>query len=140
MRFTWISSILMAAFGFGSNPSAFCQDKTPLTKGKEAMAKGDYREAIELLSKAIVANPRNAEAYFQRGVAYSRLSPQQQKALADYDEALRLNPKLPGAHRERAMCHDLLGHPVKARKDYDEAIRLDPKDDIANGTSRIPNT
>jgi Flp pilus assembly protein TadD len=62
------------------------------------MAKGlvlfvhDYAgEAIEDLNRAIELEPENAEAYYQRGRAYSLLG-EPAKALSDYEQTCALNP------------------------------------------------
>jgi tetratricopeptide (TPR) repeat protein len=50
-----------------------------------------------------------------------------QKALADGNQAVRLNPKLAMAYLNRGRALSALGEKDKSIADYDEAIRLDPK-------------
>ena len=59
------------------------QVKYELKQHKEAIA--DYDKAIEL-------NPKDAQAYNNRGVAKKMLK-QYKEAIADYDKAIELNPK-----------------------------------------------
>ena len=49
------------------------------------------------------------------------------KALADLNEAIRLDPKDAGLFAGRAEIYWQLGEREKALADYQEAIRLDPK-------------
>jgi tetratricopeptide (TPR) repeat protein len=60
-------------------------------------------EAVEDLDRAIELDPGNAEAYYQRGMAYA-LTGDTAKALADYEQALSLNPY----HKKAAEKRDKL--------------------------------
>ncbi len=51
------------------------------------------------------------------------------KAISDYDEAIRLDPKSAEALVRRADVHASRGNFPKALADFDAAVRLDPKDD-----------
>ena len=53
------------------------------------------------------------------------------KAIRDYDEAIRLNPKNALAFNNRGIVRRVLKEYDKAIRDYDEAIRLDPKCAVA---------
>ncbi|MDR1073108.1 MAG: tetratricopeptide repeat protein [Treponema sp.] len=55
------------------------------------IAEDDAREAIEDLSRAIALEPDNAEAYYQRGLAYALIG-EAEKALSDYEQTCALNP------------------------------------------------
>jgi tetratricopeptide (TPR) repeat protein len=52
----------------------------------------------------------------------------QEQALADYGEAIRLDPKNAGYRKSRAKIYAALGENEKRLADLSEAIRLDPKD------------
>jgi rhomboid protease GluP len=80
----------------------------------------DYNEAIRL-------DPKNAEAYYNRGNSYLKKG-DWNKAIADFTEAIRLNPKFAGAYVNRGLVYKDNGEPDKAIVDYTEAIRLNPKD------------
>ncbi len=49
------------------------------------------------------------------------------RALADYDEAIRLDPRYPHAYNYRGMVYAFRGDADRAFADYDEAIRLAPR-------------
>jgi tetratricopeptide (TPR) repeat protein len=65
-------------------------------------------------------------AYTNRGWAYDALG-QLQRAIEDYNEAIRLNPeKASLAYANRGLAYANLGQLQRAIADFDEAIRLDP--------------
>ena len=49
-----------------------------------------------------------------------------EKAIADYDEAIRLKPRDAQAHYHRGLAYYRSGDDVRAIADYDAAIHLDP--------------
>jgi tetratricopeptide (TPR) repeat protein len=51
---------------------------------------------------------------------------QRERAIADYDEAIRLDPKYATAYYNRGVIYGDIGQRERAIADYDEAIRLDP--------------
>ncbi|MDR2079292.1 MAG: tetratricopeptide repeat protein [Treponema sp.] len=72
------------------------------------IGKEGAREAVEDLSRAVALDPYNAEAYYQRGLAYALLG-EADKALADYEQTCALDP----AHGRGAGRRDEL---LKSRK------------------------
>ena len=52
------------------------------------------------------------------------------KAIADYTEAIRLNPKYALCYSNRGFAYDNKGDHDKAIADYTEAIRLDPHNSV----------
>ena len=75
------------------------------------------------MTRRIRLNPRYADAYYNRGIAYEKLG-QYQRAIQDYDEAIRPNPRYADAYNNRGIAYDSLGQYQRAIQDYDEAIRL----------------
>ncbi|MFM7876786.1 MAG: tetratricopeptide repeat protein [Microcystis aeruginosa Ma_MB_F_20061100_S20] len=94
-------------------------------QGVKRLQQGDLEAAINSFNKAIRLNPNYAQAYGNRGIAYSRLQ-QYDKALADYNQFIRFNPNSAAAYYNRATLYDKLGDYQKAIADYDQAIRLNP--------------
>ncbi|MHA7840923.1 MAG: tetratricopeptide repeat protein, partial [Gammaproteobacteria bacterium] len=66
-----------------------------------------------------------AMAYHNRGLAKRQLG-RYAEAIADYDEALRLNPAKAEAYHNRGYAKRQLGRYTEAIADYDEALRLNP--------------
>ena len=100
----------------------------------KAEASGEFQLAIDyyttLVNSGEVGGDNLAVIYGNRASLYAVLG-DSNKALADFAEALRLNPEDAiayinrGAHYEQLMQYD------RAIQDYDDAIRLDPKQPIA---------
>ncbi len=67
-------------------------------RGRQKAEHGKYREAIDDFNHAIQINPSYAEAYYFRGIAYSRLR-EEQKAIADFQKAAEL-------HQQRGKTDD----------------------------------
>lgn len=83
-----------------------------------------YRQ--ELITRLDENDPGDdATIFFYRGTAKNDLK-DYQAAIADYDEAIRLNPELAEAFNNRGNAKDELGDHAGAIADYDEAIRLKP--------------
>ncbi|MEA5605381.1 tetratricopeptide repeat protein [Nostoc sp. UHCC 0252] len=87
---------------------------------------GDYTEAIALLTQLIYRHPHNAVDYNNRGLIYFQ-SGERQKALYDYNTALRLDPYLASAYNNRANYYAACGELATALTDYDQAIDLNPR-------------
>ena len=86
--------------------------------------RGELETAIEYFDKAIAFNTENASAYANRGNIYLQQS-QWDKALADYDRALEIYPKLSGrTYYNRGSIYDMRGNWDQALADYNMAIEL----------------
>src|SRR6516225_7061937 len=66
-----------------------------------------------------------AEAFNNRGVAY-RLKGDYDRAIADYNQAIKLNAKFAIAYNNRGVAYDKNGEYDRAFLDYDQAIKLKP--------------
>src|SRR5438552_13582880 len=71
-----------------------------LTQAGVSFAKGHREDAIELATKAVEAEPKNAKAYYVRGRFYAEVR-QPQKALKDLNQALVLDPAAAPAYYHR---------------------------------------
>jgi tetratricopeptide (TPR) repeat protein len=67
-----------------------------------------------------------ASAYFNRGIAYKNKS-DFDRAIADYTQAIQLNPRDAKPHVNRGNAYSDKGDFDRAIADYNEAIQLDPK-------------
>jgi len=84
-------------------------------------------EVIEICNKTIELNPKLAEAFNNRGIAY-KAKGELDKAIADYNQAIELNPKDAEAFNNRGIAYKAKGELDKAIADYNQAIELNPKD------------
>ena len=76
------------------------------------------KELIASLTGILKANPKSAEAYYNRALVYqSKLDPNHKKAILDYTSALKLNPNHATAYNNRGLAHM-----TKPNPDYDQAI------------------
>ncbi|BDI17434.1 hypothetical protein ANSO36C_32360 [Nostoc cf. commune SO-36] len=87
---------------------------------------GEYTEAIALLTQLIYRHPHNAVDYNNRGLIYFQ-GGKTQKALSDYNTALKLNPYLASAYNNRANYYAACGELAAALADYDQAINFNPR-------------
>jgi len=62
-----------------------------VTESARAYDRGDDVVSIEAANKAIALNPKNARAFFRRGLARSRKK-EWRAALADYEKTVKLDP------------------------------------------------
>jgi tetratricopeptide (TPR) repeat protein len=77
-------------------------------------------------------DPDTAQSYSERARVYCDKG-EHERAIADYDEAARLDPKRPVTYANRGLARYYRGEYDLAIADYSEAIRLDPKMGVAYG-------
>ena len=99
--------------------------KTYFDRALEKLNKGEHQAGIADLTEAIRLKPDYAEAYNNRGNAYSLLK-QYDKAISDYNDAMRLKPDYASAFNNRGNAYSLLKQYDKAISDYNDAMRLKP--------------
>src|SRR2546421_1594998 len=75
----------------------------------------------------------NAEAYGNRGETY-RLLKEYQRAIADFDHALELDPNYAWAYGSRGQTYASLEENQRAIADFDHALELDPNYSWAYGS------
>lgn len=106
--------------------------------GEEDEAEKAYSEAIVRFQRLAEQHPdegiefpsQYAAAFRARGGTY-RSRGEYEKAIADYNEAIRLDPAEATARNGRAMAYMELERWKEALADLNEAIRLDPNSDAA---------
>ena len=95
-----------------------------------------YEEAIKAFSKAIDRDPRNADAYYNRGIAWYQKGDYGQ-AIADYTKALEINPNFADSYDQLAgifaICPDRsYRNGAKAVELAKKAVELHPRADSLN--------
>ena len=85
-----------------------------LNKATKLMLKGDYKEAIVFLRKAIDLNPEFSEAYYNLGIAYERLG-KHKDAIETLKKTIELSP-------DNSNAYYALGYAYYQQKKYKDAI------------------
>lgn len=97
--------------------------------GVEASKKGKLREALGYFKRAIQAKGLKgyqlSAVYVNRGLTYYRLA-KYQKAIADFNAAIKILPKNAYAYNNRGLTYEKLGKPALAIRDYRMALKIDP--------------
>jgi tetratricopeptide (TPR) repeat protein len=70
-------------------------------------------------------NPADAESYKERGSGYLGTR-EWDKAIADFNEVIRLEPERSGGYSSRGLCYEAKGDYDRAIADFNEAIRRSP--------------
>ncbi|HSE97679.1 MAG TPA: tetratricopeptide repeat protein, partial [Blastocatellia bacterium] len=81
-------------------------------------------------SEVAAVDPFTALAYYNRGIAWSARG-ELDKAAADFDRAIRINPLYTDAYIRRGRCRHARGDLERAVADYTKAISLDPSSAFA---------
>ncbi|MCM1504756.1 MAG: tetratricopeptide repeat protein [Muribaculum sp.] len=90
------------------------------------MEKGDTVAALADVEKALSINKNNTNAYIIRADVAINSERNFENALADMDEAIKLQPQYAGFFVNRAFLRYNLDDYFGAMADYDYAIQLDP--------------
>ena len=96
-------------------------------------------ELIATLSEAIQSDPTDAQAYYERGMAYMRKGRHQRrrdylgrgdldKAIADFTHVIRLGAKDFDVYMRRGATYQANDDLDKAIADFTQAIRIAPKE------------
>lgn len=124
MRTLWMAVFLVAGYAYAQGPSTSAADYMRL--GNSAMAKGELDQAISNYNKAIELNPRLADAYNNRGLAYARKE-QYDRAVGDFSRAVEIDPRFDRAYNNLGNAHVAKGEPERAIPNYNKAIIINPK-------------
>jgi tetratricopeptide (TPR) repeat protein len=92
-------------------------------QGLVALQEQDESGAIAAFTKAIQINPRDALAYVNRGLAYSRTGDFRQ-ARSDFNRALAVDARQGVAYYARGLVALLLGLQAEAKRDLQQAANL----------------
>jgi tetratricopeptide (TPR) repeat protein len=109
------ASTIMSSPVYGFQAYETCMSRPYGQQGSIA----DYNQSIAI-------NPKNADAYYNRGVDKSALG-DKQGAIADYNQAIAINPQDADAYNNRGLDKYSLGDKQGAIADYNQAIAINPK-------------
>lgn len=121
--------VLCCVAMLAATASALASGYENFNAGLVASQRGDVKEAIDNLTRAIAApdfpEHLRASAYLARGEDYARAS-EYASAVADFTDALKLEPDDLQILLDRAEAYDRLRHYTQALADEAAAIRLRP--------------
>ncbi|MEJ2223067.1 MAG: tetratricopeptide repeat protein [Desulfobacterales bacterium] len=83
----------------------------------------DPGKAKQYLDKAIAANPKMAESYNNRGLAFYNLGRHQQ-AINDFSQAIRINPQYAEALNNRGNAYYALDQYPQAEADFNRCLQI----------------
>jgi peptidoglycan hydrolase-like protein with peptidoglycan-binding domain len=92
-------------------------------RGLDQFQRGAYDAAIATYTRIIQRKPKNADAYFNRGLAYKN-DGRVEQALSDYEAAIELDPAHRKAYFDRANILYDQGHYRDALRAYFNALKL----------------
>jgi tetratricopeptide (TPR) repeat protein len=96
-------------------------------RGRAHAARADHAKAVADFTAALkYPTCRNAETYHDRGASHEELR-KDGEAVADYGEAIKLDPKDAGAYLGRARVRVRQKEYEPAIDDCDEALKINPK-------------
>jgi tetratricopeptide (TPR) repeat protein len=130
MRLTFLPSILAGVVLAGASASAQSPQERQWCDGAQ---EATINQRIDGCSAVIKAGrdkgEKLAEALSNRGVAY-RLKGDYDRAIQDYNQAIKLNSKFAQAYNNRGVAYDNKGEYNHAIQDYDQAIKLKPSAEV----------
>ena len=86
----------------------------------------DPAKAKSYLDKAIAANPKMAESYNNRGLAFYNLE-RHQEAINDFSQAIRMKPQYAEAFNNRGNAYYALDQYQQAEADFNKSLQLRPR-------------
>ncbi len=125
------------AFGLGANverdkvaprQSTDAPAEFAYAEGKAAYERRDFERAIRLFTVALEKSPTDPQKHVCRGAAMFYGRHDLAEAIAEFSQALRLDPRHVGALRGCAKAYLAAGELDKAIRDLGEVIRIDPTD------------
>ena len=91
-------------------------------------AAADNSSAIDSYTKQIQQNPKDVEAYFNRGLMYH--GKQNDKAIADFSMVIQLEPNKTRGYLQRGIAYRNAGQYDKAVQDFDKVISMEPNNSL----------
>ncbi len=85
-----------------------------------------WKSEFSLWDDTVNKSPGKARPYNNRGIAYGNRG-EHDKALSDFNSALRISPNYADAYNSRGVAYARTGKHDKAISDFDHALRSNPK-------------
>jgi Tfp pilus assembly protein PilF len=123
-RMTLIALVLLTAVGLCAAPAS--ADNAATCGDQNAAPDSRIAACTQAIGSGKGRGPNLSWAFFNRGVGYLEKR-DNDRAIADYTEAIRLGPRDADAFVGRGSAYSNKHDYDRAMTDYNEAIRLDPK-------------
>src|SRR6266566_5168821 len=121
-----LCSILVGLMFAGASAFAQTPQERAWCEGEDAVTVDQRLDGCSAVIKAARdKGDKLAGAFNNRAIGY-RLKGEYDRAIADYNQAIKLNAKFAAAYNNRGVAHDSKGEYDRAIADYDQAIKLKP--------------
>lgn len=124
LRVSLATVVLMAA-ALPARAQVLTPDHHTCANGPGNVAPADQEKACDAVIKLGGTRENLAIAYSNRGNSFLRRG-ENEKAIQDYGQAIRLDPTFADAYRNRGAAWFNLGNYDKAISEYDAVVRLEP--------------
>ena len=123
-------SLLSLAFGLATVITGLAAEEMSIreleSQARIAYRAGRPKEAFTLANRAIASEPENPRGYLLRGKLHAE-NHEPAQAIPDYDQCIKLNPRLADAWQQRGIEHFKLGHISESITNFDKFIELVPQ-------------
>lgn len=101
-----------------------------LANARKAIQTGDLNQADADVSRYLVLNPMDANAFFLKGKILNERpgNPNPVESIAYFEKAIELDPGLSSAHKALGVFHFKAGRYAKAKPYFETLINLAPQD------------
>jgi tetratricopeptide (TPR) repeat protein len=107
------------------------ESRVLLGEGMSTYIQGQDNHAIAELNQAVALDPKNAQAFYYRGLTYSRKE-DYDHAVADFNRAIQLNPQDEQVLYDCGLAYENKSDFKNALDIYNKAVTLHPQSALAN--------
>lgn len=116
-------SILLVACSHGASVADGVEEL--VDQGRRALVQGKVDAAIQLATQALAQDAKCAPAFLLRGTGFEAIQ-QHEKAIADFDSAIKFQADLAEAYNHRGSEQFKLGRFAASLADFDKFLELRP--------------